>query len=114
MDIPRGSVLKCDEKGFTKGWYRFAGYAGSGIANKCTAADHCGTKATGWMEGSHPTEDEGIVTRKVCYSYRGKCCYKTNNLRVRNCGDFYVYQLDKVPSCHLGYCGDGKGKSDQL
>jgi len=109
MSVHRGNILRCDQNDLTKGWYRFSGEAGVVIAYKCPAIDYCGTHAPGWMEGSHPAKEQGIVTRKVCYHWSGKCCNWHNNIRVRNCGDFYVYELDKTPVCHLRYCGAGKG-----
>ena len=64
----------------------------------------CGTAATGWMNGAHPTVAQGKVTRKVCYHW-GRCCYWSNNIEVVNCGLFYVYKLSRPPQCTLGYCG---------
>ena len=29
------------------------------------------------------------------------------NIRVRNCGAFFVYELQKPPGCHFRYCGNG-------
>ena len=114
MSVQRGNVLRCDKNDLSKGWYRFTGEAGELMANKCPAIHHCGTHAPGWMEGSHPTQAQGIVTRKVCYHWSGKCCNWSNNIRVRNCGAFYVYELDKTPVCHLRYCGAGKGRFPSL
>ena len=111
MSVPRGKVLKCDQKDFSKGWYRFSGQAGSAMPTKCVAKHHCGTHAPGWMQGAHPTPAQGIVTRKVCYHWSKSCCHWSNNIRVRNCGGFYVYELDKTPVCHLRYCGNAGGKS---
>ncbi|XP_031553321.1 neurogenic locus notch homolog protein 1-like isoform X4 [Actinia tenebrosa] len=100
-------VLKCDKDRFTKKWYRFSGAAGSAMASSCVSKNRCGTHASGWMEGSHPSQAEGIVSRRVCFSWSGKCCHWNTNIRVRNCGAFYVYELDKTPFCHLRYCGNG-------
>ena len=106
MSVARGNVLKCDKNDLTKGWYRFSGAAGSAMPTKCVAKNYCGTHAPGWMQGSHPTQAQGVVTRKVCYHWSSKCCNWSNNIRVRNCGGFYVYYLDKTPVCHLRYCGN--------
>ena len=106
MSVPRGNVLKCDQKDLTKGWYRFNGEAGSAMPTKCVPSNYCGAHAPGWMQGAHPTKAEGAVTRKVCYHWTNNCCQWSNNIRVRNCGDFYVYELDKTPACSLRYCGN--------
>ena len=106
MNVPSGNVLKCDKTDLSKGWYRFTGHAGSAIANYCVPKNRCGTHASGWMQGSHPTRAEGQVSRKVCYNWNNDCCNWSNTIRVRNCGGFYVYELDKTPVCHLRYCGN--------
>ncbi|KXJ17251.1 Uromodulin [Exaiptasia diaphana] len=103
----RASYLKCD-KDLNKGWYRFEGEAGTSIATECPPRRHCGAHAPGWMKGNHPSQAHGAVTRQACYNWRGNCCYWTNSIRVRNCGGFYVYELDKTPACRLRYCGNGE------
>ncbi|KAK3749936.1 hypothetical protein QZH41_017386 [Actinostola sp. cb2023] len=108
MKVPRGGFLKCDQSGFVKKWYRFMGAAGSAMPTKCVAKNHCGTHAPGWLSGSHPTQAQGMVTRKVCYHWNNNCCLWSNNIRVRNCGKFYVYELSRTPHCHLRYCGNGE------
>lgn len=104
----RGSVSKCDRNDITPGWYRFMGNAGTAMPTSCPPENHCGAHAPGWMQGSHPTQADGIVTRTVCYHWTSGCCEWSNNIRVRNCGVFYVYELVTPPNCHLRYCGNGK------
>jgi len=101
-----GDGSKCDRGLIIRpGWYRFSGEAGSSMADKCVPKNHCGTNAAGWMTGSHPSQAEGVVSRRVCYSWGSTCCSYSNNIRVRNCGGFYVYELQKPPQCALRYCG---------
>ena len=77
------------------------------MPDTCVPKQHCGTYAPGYLTGGHPTVDEGVVSRKVCFhSYYG-CCEISQNIRVRNCGGFYVYELLPTPKCFLRYCGDG-------
>ncbi|KAK3736078.1 hypothetical protein QZH41_006891 [Actinostola sp. cb2023] len=90
-----------------KKWYRFTGAAGSAMSTKCVPGRHCGSHAPGWLSGSHPTQAEGMVTRKVCFTWGNNCCRWNNSIRVRNCGEFYVYELGKTPLCNLRYCGNG-------
>ncbi|XP_020603796.1 uncharacterized protein LOC110042769 [Orbicella faveolata] len=106
------SNYRCDRYDLVPGWYRFQGAAGYRMADKCVPVNHCGTAASGWLSGSHPTVAEGVVTRKVCYHYysyywSSNCCLWSNNIRVRNCGAFFLYELPKPPSCDLRYCGNG-------
>ena len=100
----------CDNN-LTTGWYRFQGAAGDRMPDKCVLAYRCGTTLPGWLSGAHPTVDEGVVIRKVCYSRPYSCCTWTNNIKVKNCSAFYVYELQKPRTCSLRYCGNaGAGK----
>ena len=101
-----GNSPICD-KGLS-GWYRFGGRAGIKIATSCGSTNRCGTHATGWMDGAHPTEADGKVIRKVCYHWNHNCCNYSNDIEVINCGKYYVYKLMSTPPdnpCHLAYCG---------
>ena len=114
--VINASDIRCDRDDLVPGWYRFQGAAGDRMADKCVPAYHCGTQHPGWLHGTHPTVSEGVVTRRVCYplSYyywhrSSNCCFRSNNVRVRNCGAFFVYQLQKPPYCDFRYCGNGSG-----
>ena len=98
--------LRCDDNLVT-GWYRFQGAAGDRMPNKCVLMYRCGTEHPAWLDGTHPTVAEGVVTRKVCYHYWGDCCYWSNIIKVKNCSTYYVYELQKPRSCNLRYCGNG-------
>ena len=107
------SNYRCDRDELVPGWYRFQGATGNQMADKCVPTNYCGTQHPGWLNGTHPTVAEGVVTRKVCYHYwdynrygSTNCCYWSNNIRVRNCGAFFVYELQKPPGCNLRYCGN--------
>jgi len=110
------SSYRCDRDDLVPGWYRFQGAAGDQMADKCVPTNYCGTQHPGWLNDTHPTVAEGVVTRKVCYDYwhyywyrSTNCCYLSSNIRVRNCGAFFVYELQKPPYCHLRYCGNASG-----
>ena len=108
-----GSNKKCDDKLY--GWYRFTGDAGNRILDYCprtanTSANQtyiCGSEMQGWIpSGSMPSIYQGEVSRMVCFSGYGSCsCQNSTQVRVRNCGRFYVYWLDSVPECNQRYCG---------
>ena len=95
----------CDSGIETK-WYRFTGSAGSKMPSSCVAKQRCNTHATGWLSDAHPTEAEGIVSRKVCYHWSTNCCNWSNMIRVANCGEYYIYELVKPSNCQLRYCGE--------
>ena len=99
------SSVKCDQRDPTlPGWFRFTGAAGDRMPTKCPETKRCGTHAPGWLNGNHPSVAEGIVSREVCYHW-GNCCRWKNKINVKNCGAFYVYELQKPPACSLRYCG---------
>ena len=89
------------------GWYRFTGIAGNPkMPTTCPPIRRCGTHAPGWIKGQHPSMADREVTRVVCYHWSNNCCRWKNNIKVKNCGAFYVYQLQKTPVCSLRYCGE--------
>lgn len=95
---------QCDNN-IAPGWYRFEGAAGSRMPTSAPGVSKCDTDAVSWLNGAHPTVAEGSVTRQVCFHWTpGTCAYDVN-IEVRNCGPFYVYKLQKTPSCSMRYCG---------
>ena len=97
----------CDKRDITPGWYRLTGVAGNPqMPTTCPPVRRCGTHAPGWIKGQHPSVADGEVTREVCYHWTNNCCRWKNNIKVKNCGAFYVYKLQKTPVCSLRYCGE--------
>ena len=87
---PRGMVSFCGS------------YRNKNAHNTC-AAFRCGTDWPGWLDGAHPTVEDGEVFKKVCFSYRPTCCRYTTRISVKNCGSYFIYKLIKPP-CPLRYC----------
>ena len=85
-------------------WYRFLSPAGTRIAEEAPGTYYCGTAYSGWMQGSHPTSLGETVTRTVCFQYGSNTCYMSTEIKVRNCGQFFLYRLVDTPTCNLGYC----------
>ena len=85
-------------------WYRFTGDAGTKLAMTAPPVSHCGTSATGWMQGALPAVADGAVSRTVCFHWSGNTCNWSAGIQVRNCGQFYVFKLPNAPSCSLRYC----------
>ena len=104
--------LQCDQRHLKPlpAWYRFTGVAGDRMPTYCVPKLRCGTHAPGWLNGSHPSVKEGIVTRRVCYHWGSRCCNWQNKIQIKNCGAFYVYRLVKPPVCWLRYCGNNPGE----
>ncbi|XP_078382693.1 uromodulin-like [Oculina patagonica] len=86
------------------GWFRFQGDAGTKMSTTCPDKYYCDTHAPGWINGEHPTVEEGKVTRQVCFHWYSNCCHWSTNIEVRNCGAYYVYYLKDTPFCTLRYC----------
>ena len=75
----------------------------------CYQPGHCNTYYQGRLEGGHPTVDDGIVSRKVCFGYHNNgysyTCYYSIYIKVRRCGRFFVYKLKPTPrSGNTRYC----------
>ena len=58
----KSAVHKYDGR-LRKGWYRFMGAAGRKMPSQVLLISRCGTDATGWLSGSHPTANQGAVRR---------------------------------------------------
>ena len=56
-------------------------------------------------KGGHPTLAGGEVSSEVCFTRGGDCCKNSNNIKVKDCGSYFIYKLQKLPACHLRYCG---------
>ena len=96
---------KCDI-GLSTKWYRFSARAGATMPESCVPIYLCGTYSTGWVNGTYPTVHEGVASRQVCFNSRWfGCCWRTRNIRIQNCGSFYVYELKAAPYCPARYCG---------
>ncbi|KAM4631551.1 uromodulin-like [Discoglossus pictus] len=97
------SWVHCDIN--LNGWYRFKGAKDQQIPEYCVPELSCGAHSPMWINGVHPTKEEGIVTRTACANWRGDCCLWSNTISVKACpGGYYVYKLARTPTCFLAYC----------
>ena len=78
--------------------------AGTMIPEKVVPTGMCGTHAPGWMNGVHPTTLGEIVERQICFNHGGNDCMWSKNIKVTNCGKYYVYKLVSTVYCRLRYC----------
>ncbi|KAK2097644.1 hypothetical protein P7K49_023095 [Saguinus oedipus] len=100
-----GAGYACDTD--LRGWYRFVGQGGVRLAETCVPTLRCNTAAPMWLNGTHPSSDEGIVSRKACAHWSDHCCLWDASVQVKACaGGYYVYNLTAPPECHLAYCTD--------
>ncbi|XP_007516611.3 pancreatic secretory granule membrane major glycoprotein GP2 [Erinaceus europaeus] len=99
------SGARCDSN--LSGWYRFVGDGGVKMADTCVPVKRCQTEAPMWLNGTHPTVEEGVVSLRACAHWSGNCCLWKQQIQVKACpGGYYVYQLNGTPACTLRYCTD--------
>ena len=94
----------CDDQ-LREGWYRFVGAAGTKMPTTRVPAYRCGTDWSGWLDGAHPTLEDGEVPRTVCFSDRSTGCKYSTYISVRNCGSYFIYKLRRPLGCPSRYCG---------
>ena len=73
-----------------------------GLLRKHELYKHCGTSATGRMQGSHPTSIGETVTRTFCFQHTSSTCQWSTVIKVRNCGQFFLYRLVNTPYGNTG------------
>ena len=97
----------CDATFLKHGWHRFTGAAGTQLYSQCTYSGYrCGTRSPGWLLGSHPSSPvDGVVNKYVRY-YTYYCADGHAEIKIRNCGNFFVYNFHDLPywSCNFGLC----------
>ncbi|XP_072530589.1 pancreatic secretory granule membrane major glycoprotein GP2-like [Salminus brasiliensis] len=78
------------------------------MPDSCVREYRCGTHAPLWLNGSHPRLKDGVVTRQVCGSWNGDCCYfKSFPIQVKACpGNYYVYEFVSPAICTSAYCAE--------
>jgi hypothetical protein len=89
------------------GWYRFREPAGTQLPESPPDGFFCGTDAAGWLNGTHPTPEEGIVSREACFSIGGDPCGGGSGfIEVLNCQAFFLYKLVDITACNYRYCAE--------
>ncbi|KAK2876099.1 hypothetical protein Q8A67_020195 [Cirrhinus molitorella] len=104
-----GYIDMCDRDVNWVGWYRlFINGQSAQMPDTCVDASSCGTAATLWLNGTHPTVEDGVVTRDVCGNWVNNCCtFQSKSIKVKACsGGFYVYEFVGPNVCNLAYCAD--------
>ena len=109
------SVLKTSSS-YTRdtisGWYRFMGRAGDSMLDYVPTTGsgyRCTANMPGYLSGQHPRGSDGVVSRTVCFAYSGYTCYTSTRIQVKNCGNYFVYNLNALTnSNYMRYCGSGE------
>jgi len=83
------------------GWYRlYLNGESAQMSEWCVSYVKCGGDSGLYLNGSHPTLEDGVVTREVVGTslwYSSECGdHKSTSVQVKAClGDYYVYEFVK-------------------
>ena len=94
------SVIPCPDKippAFS--WYRFAGEHSNKLKTACQSSINCSLR----MDGVHPSVNDGIVKSFICRDSINSCCLIQKNMKVLNCGPYYVYFFEDY-YCYELFC----------
>ena len=85
------------------------------MVDNCIPVRKCSSDLTGWLNGEHLTFEDSIVRREVCFHGLLNCCYRTVQIRVRECQGYFVYQLNPSPTERFSrYCASARTLSSAL
>ena len=87
-------------------WYRMTEPAGTQMPEYVVDPLHCGTQASGWLNGAHPTNIGVAVDRTVCFHWSSNPCYLSWDIQIMNCVTYFLYYLPNTPVCRLTYCAE--------
>ncbi|XP_048036418.1 oncoprotein-induced transcript 3 protein-like isoform X5 [Megalobrama amblycephala] len=81
-------------------WYRlYLNGESAQMSEWCVSYVRCGGETSLFLNGSHPTIEDGVVTREVLGTYWNSDCgsYRSTSIvKVKACpGDYYVYEFVK-------------------
>ena len=107
VDTRKTGTLLCDRYEIwltNSDWIRFSMPNKTRMPEYCPPTHACNTHAPGWLYGSHPAVEDGAVQMHACFHWNKHCCYWHYSISVRNCTNFYVYQLSRIYVCQLRLC----------
>jgi len=111
-----------------KNWYRFLEPAGTMILHGLSPSTGVPTENEAWrgyLTGDHPTEFGQTIDGNVCFMANhisaeyckektngskrynmGRCyCFQIAEIKITNCGSYFVYELPDAYSCAYRYSG---------
>ena len=86
------------------GWYRFQSPAGTKIPTTPIKPFHCGMAAPGWLKGSHPSTPGQTINAEVCFYWGSNQCWGRKQIKIRHCGQYFLYELQEAADYESGYC----------
>ena len=105
-DLVGKDYTSIDWKG--PGWYRVKdethGSNRLASSSEVTKSYKCGTYRTGYLKSPvHPKIGE-TKNATVCFFWDTNSCHTSIEIKVTNCGSFFVYHLPNAPICLGRYC----------
>lgn len=88
-----------------EGWYRIMPPAGTKLYNQTISEGaSCNSEGTGYYLGEYP-EIKGATLEngKVCFGLFGDSCSQQQQIKIKNCGSYFLYYLKNLP-CNYRYC----------
>ncbi|XP_052077034.1 oncoprotein-induced transcript 3 protein-like [Mytilus californianus] len=109
--VANGASSQICDNVLEEGWYRVISGSGELMPTVCPYwGFRCGTTIPFWLSSSEVTgslypDNGSIVNRTTCgANYYGDCCEKTIDIRIKDCGCYYVYYLKPTTGCYSAYC----------
>lgn len=101
----------CDDE-IHPGWYRFLLNGENAIIpTTCVPENNCHTDAPTWLDlqgQSLPPIGQQVEAR-ACSHWASDCCNWQAPLTILNCGPYYVYKVEPLPTCDLSLCVESQG-----
>jgi len=69
---------------------------------------HCGTSWTSYLKdgfAAHPSRAFEEKEATVCFDFGAAKCFTTETIKIKKCGNFFIYNLPNTDGCDMGYCG---------
>ncbi|CAC5420228.1 unnamed protein product [Mytilus coruscus] len=88
----------------TDGWYRIISSKGDDMPTDPPDMMKCGTWYPIWLNDTLPLVTDGIVSKKVCVRQMETECSNSWNIQIKNCDNYYVYNLVSSDIENSAYC----------
>ncbi|KAL8566455.1 hypothetical protein ACOMHN_015091 [Nucella lapillus] len=83
-------------------WYRFYFEGDNAVVpTHCVPFHHCHTDSPIWLDLQNQTlpEVHQEIRARACAHWAENCCRWERPITVRNCGDFFVYDIQPINAC---------------
>ena len=89
----------------TSRWYRLTGNYNEIAEQRSYITGICGAGSPGFLNFSHPATPGNTTNGSICYHWNNDVCkWKSSNVYVTRCSNYYVYYLTPSPTCSLQPC----------